>query len=431
MKRLIYFTIGNNIGYLKLLELCLSSIKKSGYDGDILFITNFEKEIRNTVSIDDSIRFFDIGTSNLLRSSSNKLKIYKYDGINQYDKIIFCDLDTIWLSSPNILFDSIQEDKVYMSTEHHQSLLMSFEYWGGNLLTHEERAYIDANGIIGLNAGFLGFNKSMLHVIEEIDRFYEENIDKVSSCLEQPYVNTYLFRHNLYSATVDKYISNNANNMSEEEFEKFEQNGGVLLHFSAEIGDVDYKYGNMLKCVDRSRIKIVNDRERLISSLPKGMKIMEIGVFKGEFSKFILTEAEPVELHLVDPFEGQMCSGDKDGNNIVWTDLAQEYESLTSFFAGDDRVFIHKGFSSEVLQSFEDGYFDMVYVDGEHSYEAVSKDLAISFDKVRPGGYICGHDYTKVMFEGVVRAVDEFCQERNRKIKYLTKDGCPTYLIVR
>jgi hypothetical protein len=132
---------------------------------------------------------------------------------------------------------------------------------------------------------------------------------------------------------------------------------------------------------------------------------MEIGVFKGEFSKFVFNEIEPSELHLVDLFEGQMCSGDKDGNNIIWTDLNQEYNKLILYFNNDKNVFLHKGFSYDILSKFDNEYFDMVYIDGDHSYECVKNDLDIAFDKVKSGGYICGHDYTMQMFEGVVRAV--------------------------
>ncbi len=177
-------------------------------------------------------------------------------------------------------------------------------------------------------------------------------------------------------------------------------------------------------------MEIIDNRNNLIKSFDKNLKIMEIGVFKGEFSKFIFDEIEPAELHLVDLFEGQMCSGDKDGNDIVWTDLSHEYENLKSYFNGKN-VFLHKGFSNDILSKFEDGYFDIIYIDGDHSYEGVKSDLKISYDKIKNGGFICGHDYTRALFEGVVRAVDEFCIEKSLEIKYLTNDGCPSFLIVK
>lgn len=249
MKKLIYFTISNNIEYLNLLKMCIKSLNRFEYDGDILFITDFEKEIRDSIEFKNDIYFLNINGLNILTSSANKLKIYKFDNKN-YDKIIYCDLDTIWIGSPNILFDSIQEDKIYISTEYHQTTLMSHEYWGGVLLNQEETDYINNNNIIGLNAGFFAFNKNMLNVIKEIDEYFIENIDKVSICLEQPYINTFLFRNNLYSANIDTYVNNNANFMSEGEFNIFRDNGGVLLHFASGIGDANFKYKNMIKYIN-------------------------------------------------------------------------------------------------------------------------------------------------------------------------------------
>ena len=178
-------------------------------------------------------------------------------------------------------------------------------------------------------------------------------------------------------------------------------------------------------------MEIIENRELLMKTFDKNLKIMEIGVFKGEFAKFIFDELEPAELHLVDLFEGMMCSGDKDGNNIVWTELEIEYKLLQSYFDNNKNVYLHKGFSYEILSKFEDYYFDLIYIDGDHSYDGVKKDLNISYDKVKSGGFICGHDYTVVMFEGVVRAVNEFCVEKNLEINYITKDGCPSFVIVK
>ena len=45
---------------------------------------------------------------------------------------------------------------------------------------------------------------------------------------------------------------------------------------------------------------------------------------------------------------------------------------------------------------------------------------------MRSGGFICGHDYDQ---SGVKAAVDLFCNEKGLRIKYLTRDLCPSYLI--
>jgi hypothetical protein len=174
---------------------------------------------------------------------------------------------------------------------------------------------------------------------------------------------------------------------------------------------------------------IFDTRDDLISSFPKDMVICEIGVFKGEFSEKILSLMHPKELKLVDIFHGKMCSGDKDGNYIVWTDLEDEYSKLKQKYSTNEKVSLLKGKSSLIMKEFPDYYFDLIYIDGDHSYEGVLSDLTISNLKVKENGYICGHDYISPRFDGVVRAVNEFCEKNNLKINYLTKDGCPSYCI--
>jgi hypothetical protein len=173
---------------------------------------------------------------------------------------------------------------------------------------------------------------------------------------------------------------------------------------------------------------IVETRNELLDLLPINLTICEIGVFKGEFSKILLDKMKPKELHLIDIFEGQMCSGDKDGNNIVWTNLNDEYLKLIELFKLNENVFIHKGMSYSILENFDDEFFDLIYVDGDHSYNGVKKDLEVSFRKIKNNGFILGHDYTP-QFQGVIDAVNEFCLKYKQSISMLTKDGCPTFVI--
>ena len=65
--------------------------------------------------------------------------------------------------------------------------------------------------------------------------------------------------------------------------------------------------------------------------------------------------------------------------------------------------------SEEGAAFFPDHFFDLVYVDGDHTYEGVRRDLALWMPKVRPGGIFCGDDYD---WEGVRRAVDTFVANR-------------------
>jgi predicted O-methyltransferase YrrM len=53
---------------------------------------------------------------------------------------------------------------------------------------------------------------------------------------------------------------------------------------------------------------------------------------------------------------------------------------------------IHRGWSSEVLPTLKPASFDLVYIDGDHSYQSVSEDIKISCTLINEGGIVCGDD---------------------------------------
>ena len=90
----------------------------------------------------------------------------------------------------------------------------------------------------------------------------------------------------------------------------------------------------------------------------------EIGVWQGDFSLAIL-ENDLSRLHLIDPWisqypnSGRWYSGSQDKLDV-------RFKKVQSLFSDDDRVVIHREFSSKA--QFEPDYFDWVYIDGDHTY---------------------------------------------------------------
>jgi hypothetical protein len=427
MKQLIYFTICHNRNYLKLLDLCVTSLIKSGYDGDILFITDLENDIKQILNIKNNVLFFDPKESNFISSSANKLKIFKFEDIKNYKKIIFCDLDILWLKHPQEIFDTIEDGNIYISEEgidnrHNMSLC----FYSEKLISEEERKFMWDNNIIGLNAGFFGFHINMLYILENVYSFMEQNHDKITGCLEQPFLNVYCFRNKNYKTDFTKFISHKG-----QDLEKCNKH---VLHFAGGVGNFTVKYNKMIEHLNKNSVIKYETRNDMFLSFPKNLKILEIGVFRGDFSDFIFKNLEPKELHLVDLFEGIMDSGNQDGNNSIIINLNDSFNNLKNKYLNNNKLFLHKGFSYEVLNKFDDNHFDLIYLDGDHSYEGVKKDLIQSFKKIKNGGYICGHDYetnnlkTNNFYNfGVKKAVDEFCKEYKQNINMLAYDGCISF----
>jgi hypothetical protein len=74
-------------------------------------------------------------------------------------------------------------------------------------------------------------------------------------------------------------------------------------------------------------------------------------------------------------------------------------------FADGRAKFVH-GRSPEAAKQFPDKMFDFVFIDADHSFEAVTLDIAAWRPKIKDGGLLCGHDYG--YDEGVALAVDAF-----------------------
>ena len=68
--------------------------------------------------------------------------------------------------------------------------------------------------------------------------------------------------------------------------------------------------------------------------------------------------------------------------------------------------------SIEASKKYEDNSIDFVFIDANHDYDYVKKDIEAWFPKVKTGGVIAGHDYHK-HWKGVVKAVDEFFLEKD------------------
>jgi hypothetical protein len=65
---------------------------------------------------------------------------------------------------------------------------------------------------------------------------------------------------------------------------------------------------------------------------------------------------------------------------------------------------IVKAFTHDASQNVMDGFYDMVFIDADHSYDGCSLDIKDWAPKVRCGGILCGHDYD---WPGVNRAVKQ------------------------
>jgi hypothetical protein len=175
-------------------------------------------------------------------------------------------------------------------------------------------------------------------------------------------------------------------------------------------------------------MRIFETRNDLLDKLPKNLKVAELGVFRGDFADELFNRMSPKELYLVDIWSGEFGSGDKDGNNhMIIKNMEEVFYDLKNHYKYFDNVHLFRKTTIDFLNSISDNYFDMIYVDADHCYESVTKDLELSFKKLKNSGILCGHDY--INGTQIEAAVNNFCRNFNQNIISITNDGCPTFLI--
>ena len=146
---------------------------------------------------------------------------------------------------------------------------------------------------------------------------------------------------------------------------------------------------------------------------------LELGVFRGEYSQSILERTGISKLYLVDPWAGTGMRQQWNGEEAY----GQVQRRLRPF---GNRVELLRMTGDEADSQFLGlvTTFDFIYIDGDHSYEGIVKDLEQAVRKVKPDGWIVCNDYT--IFSpientkyGVYRAVNELCLEHDWEIVYM------------
>jgi predicted O-methyltransferase YrrM len=134
--------------------------------------------------------------------------------------------------------------------------------------------------------------------------------------------------------------------------------------------------------------------QKLVSQITNG-NVLEIGTFHGLSLSYI------VETCILN------------NTNIYCLDIKKQSELMENLkkWRNPDNVHLKFADSRQAHVDYEDQFFDLIFIDGDHSYETVKSDIANFWPKLKNNGVMCGHDYNSV-WPGVMRAVDEAFKER-------------------
>lgn len=137
---------------------------------------------------------------------------------------------------------------------------------------------------------------------------------------------------------------------------------------------------------------------KLSLSLKEGSTIVEIGSYLGASASFLACGAKEKH-HIVYCVDTWKNEGMSEGERDTFEEFCKNIEPLK------DYIRILRGKSADMALVF-DGEIDLLFIDGDHSYEMVKLDVLYWLPKLKENGIVVFHDYGWA--EGVKRVVDEY-----------------------
>lgn len=170
------------------------------------------------------------------------------------------------------------------------------------------------------------------------------------------------------------------------------------------------------------------DREQLLTTIKHQLGdiniALEIGVWRGSYSRSIIKNLQPTTFYGVDPYD--IYEGYTDKPNLLEFQNNRSLEELYNRVMKTFKTFntelshtnskIIREMGTNYAPTFADNTIDFVYLDSDHKYESVKSEINAWYPKVKVGGILAGHDYiarSHIEEFGVIPAVTEFIEREN------------------
>lgn len=151
----------------------------------------------------------------------------------------------------------------------------------------------------------------------------------------------------------------------------------------------------------------------------KPINYLEIGCFYG--ANLISVERsygrhDDSKLHCIDPWEDYEDYPEyKEQQSTTYAKFVQNIMATKK----EDKFVVHRGYSNNIVPTFQDDYFDIIYIDGNHEPEYVMEDAVLAFRKLKKNGYIIFDDYGWGGPDLTQKGIDGFLSGYHKRIKFL------------
>ena len=118
------------------------------------------------------------------------------------------------------------------------------------------------------------------------------------------------------------------------------------------------------------------------------MRIIEIGSYVGESTTIFAEHFK--EVVSVDPYMNDYDLNDAACHHASFDKVYEQFIRNTLSVPNIKSI---KETSQNAFSILKEQEWDMVYIDGLHTYEGVSYDISHYKTIIKSGGFVCGHDY--------------------------------------
>ena len=151
-------------------------------------------------------------------------------------------------------------------------------------------------------------------------------------------------------------------------------------------------------------------------------KGIEIGVRWGENAQKMCEAIPGLDLTVCDVWTNY-----DDADRLYQGDKHQRFYAKAKQVLAPYNVTFKKMLSMEAVQEFAPESLDFVYIDGNHKFDYIMEDLIEWIEKVRIGGMISGHDFSKLLDQHVFEAVNLYAKVHNIRELFMTDEQDPSF----
>lgn len=417
-----------NPNYVNLLDLLLTSLALyANLNVDTTDILVFTDEtlhpqieaVAQRLGLPVLYSFLTIDTK--WEASCARLKLFGYEHIDNYDKILYIDTDILLNKDINTLFAlDILDTKVYATGEGR----LGVEWWGSQFFNFELRKTLPSWSTTPFNEWTLGFcagilffrnSQSIRDLFNNINKHIHQYIyvDKnpPPEFWDQPFIVYNCVIEDKYDNVLMNTYACNCNRSLEKDY--------IIYHYPCGPGWYEQKF-EIMSAISKIQKKYITPRTPLLGEgicapalwrtsihpdWAVSYKYLEIGVGCG---------------HSLVTFE-YIYGMDSDSHMYGIDTWDEGYETcLANIRASgvEDKFTLIKGHSYTEIPKLTDDFFHMMYINCDCESATIMENAVLAFRKLKLGGCMIFNNYSMDASSPVKKAVDSFTTMYNTKLRW-------------